>query len=212
MLCSFSVLTLNRWILAVFTFIYREAVTLRCFWRMVFYEYLDSYQEYIHAKFPPGYSSVNMLRTCSRTPFLVKAPGELLLYIAFNREIINVGVRCKKVKNCLKYILILLILFLTLGDFRWWPKTSWWLLIKHKRGFICASLVPELQSQVFFSLDHLLLCKTSSISEGRIPFGIWILLFLLDSDSTIPLAFWKDVFLSEFGFCYSFWIQIRRSL
>ena len=43
--------------------------------------------------------------------FLVKASGELLLFIALNREIIDVEVRCKKVKNCLKYILILLTLF-----------------------------------------------------------------------------------------------------
>ena len=92
---------------------YTEAVTQRCFSRKVFYEYLDSLQENIHAKVPHGYSSVNMLRTCSRTPFLVKASGELLLYIALNREILNEKVRSKKVKNCLKYILISLTLFLT---------------------------------------------------------------------------------------------------
>ena len=58
-------------------------------------------------------SSVNMVRTCSRTPFLVKISGELLLYIALNREIINLEFLSKKVKNFFKYILILPTLFLT---------------------------------------------------------------------------------------------------
>ena len=52
-------------------------------------------------------------------------------------------------------------------------------------------MVPELQ--VPFLVGRLTLCKTSSISEGRIPFGVRILRFLSDSDSTIPLAFWKGV-------------------
>ena len=39
---------------------------------------------------------------------LVKASGELLLYIALNIEIINVEVHPKKATNCLKYNLILL--------------------------------------------------------------------------------------------------------
>ena len=73
------------------------------FSRKVFYKYLESLQENIHAKVPHGYSSVNMLRTCSRTPSLVKTFGELLLYIALNRQILNVEVLFKKVKNCLKY-------------------------------------------------------------------------------------------------------------
>ena len=80
---------------------------------MVLYEYLDILQENIHAKVPHGYSSVNMLRKCSRTPFLLKTFGELLLYIAQNREIINVEILYKKVKKCLKYILILQTLFIT---------------------------------------------------------------------------------------------------
>ena len=70
---------------------------------MVFYEYLDILQENIHAKVPHGYSSVNMLRKFSRTPFFIKKH----LYIAQNREIINVEILYKKVKKCLKYILIL---------------------------------------------------------------------------------------------------------
>ena len=60
-----------------------------------------------HAKVPHMNSSVNMLRTCSRTPFLLKTSEELLLYITLNREIINVEVLSKKLKNCLIYILIL---------------------------------------------------------------------------------------------------------
>ena len=72
----------------------------------MFYEYLDSLQENIHAKVQHGYSSVNMLRTSSRTPFLIKTPGVLLLQIALNREIINVEVLSKKVKNYSKHILI----------------------------------------------------------------------------------------------------------
>ena len=85
----------------------------------MFYKYLDSLQENIHAKVSHGYSSVNMLRTCSRTSFLVKASGELLLYITLNIEIINTEVVSKKVKSCLKYFLTLLTLFLTfLRNFR----------------------------------------------------------------------------------------------
>ena len=45
------------------------------------------------------YSSANMLRTCSSTPFLVKTSGELLLYIAINSEIIDVEVLSKKIKK-----------------------------------------------------------------------------------------------------------------
>ena len=67
------------------TFMYTVAVTQRCFLRKMFYEYVDSLQENIHAKVPHGYSSVNMLRTFSRKPFLVKASGEPFLYIALNR-------------------------------------------------------------------------------------------------------------------------------
>ena len=40
--------------------------------RKVFHENLDSLQENIHAKNPHGYSSVNMLSTCNRTPFFSK--------------------------------------------------------------------------------------------------------------------------------------------
>ena len=47
-------------------------------------------------------SSVNMLRTCSRTLVLVKASGELLLYIALIREILNVEVLSMKIKNVLR--------------------------------------------------------------------------------------------------------------
>ena len=85
---------------------YTEAVTQRCFSRKVFYEYLESLQENIHAKVPHEYFSVNMLLTCKRTPILVRTSGELLLHIALRREIINVENLSKKVKNCLKYILI----------------------------------------------------------------------------------------------------------
>ena len=46
-------------------------------------------------------SSVNMLRTCSRL-VLVKASGELLLYIALIREILNVEVLSMKIKNVLR--------------------------------------------------------------------------------------------------------------
>ena len=67
----------------------------------VFYEYLASLQENIHTKVPHGYSSVNMLHTCSRTPFLVKTSGELLLYIALNREIINVKFSLRRWKTWL---------------------------------------------------------------------------------------------------------------
>ena len=52
-----------------------EAVIQRCFSRKVFHEYLDSLQENMHAKVPHGYSSVTMLRSCNRTPFLVKTSG-----------------------------------------------------------------------------------------------------------------------------------------
>ena len=69
--------------------------------------YLASLQDNIHGKVPHGYSSVIMLRSCNRTPFLIKTCGDLLLQITLNREIINVEVLSKKVKNCLKYILIL---------------------------------------------------------------------------------------------------------
>ena len=68
---------------------------------------LNCLQENVHAKVSHGYSFVNMLRTCNRTFFLVKTSGSLLLYIALNWEIINVDVLSKKVKNCLKYLLIL---------------------------------------------------------------------------------------------------------
>ena len=49
-----------------------------------------------------GYSSVNMLRICSRTLFSESTYRELLLYIALNTEFINVDVLSKQVKNCLK--------------------------------------------------------------------------------------------------------------
>ena len=44
----------------------------------------------------------------------------------------------------------------------------------------------------FFSVRCLTLYQMSSISEGRIPFGIRILRFLSDLDSTVPFAFWKE--------------------
>ena len=53
------------------------------------------------------YSSVNMLRICSRTPLLENTSGELLLYIILNIEVVNVEVLFKQVKNYLKYISIL---------------------------------------------------------------------------------------------------------
>ena len=45
------------------------------------------------------YSFENMLRICSRTPFL---PGELLLYVVLNIEVVIVEVLSKKLKNYLK--------------------------------------------------------------------------------------------------------------
>ena len=79
-----------------------------------------------------------MLRTCSRTPFLVKASGELPLYMALNREIINVEVRSKKIKNCLKYISISLTLCLTFCDVRLMAKESVVVDDKtRKRVFMC---------------------------------------------------------------------------
>ena len=42
-----------------------------------------------------GYSSVNMLHICSRTPFLENTSGELLLYIVLNIEAINIEVLSK---------------------------------------------------------------------------------------------------------------------
>ena len=92
-----------------------------------------------------------MLHICSRTPFSKNTSGELLLYIVLNIEVINVEILSKQVKNCLKYISILKTLFLTLDvTFAWWPKVSFQkpqrLLIKHERGGIYTSLVPELQS------------------------------------------------------------------
>ena len=55
-----------------------------------------------------GYSFVNMLHTCSRAPFLENTSGELPLYIVLNIEAINVEVISKLVKNCLKYISMLI--------------------------------------------------------------------------------------------------------
>ena len=111
---------------------------------------LDSLQEKIHAKvWLQLYSFVNTLHICSRLPFLENTSGELLLYIVLNTEVTNVEVLSKQLKNCLKYISILQTLFLTLYvTFAWWPKVSFqkpqWLLIKHERGGIYMSLVPEL--------------------------------------------------------------------
>ena len=39
-----------------------------------------------------GYSSKNMKHTCIRTPFLENTSVELILYIVFNTEVINVEV------------------------------------------------------------------------------------------------------------------------
>ena len=79
-----------------------------------------------------------MLRTCSIPPFLVKTSVELPLYMALNREIINVEVRSKKIKNCLKYILILLTLYLTFCDVRLMAKESVVVDDKtRKRVFMC---------------------------------------------------------------------------
>ena len=50
-----------------------------------------------------------------------------------------------------------------------------------------------LNYNLIFSVSRLTLCKTSSISEGRFPFGIRILRFPLDSDLTIALTFRKGV-------------------
>ena len=47
---------------------------------------------FIEITLPHGYSSVNILRICNRTLFLVNTSGELLLYIVLNIEVINVDV------------------------------------------------------------------------------------------------------------------------
>ena len=54
-----------------------------------------------------GYSSLNMLHICSRTPFLGNTSGEQLLHIFLNIEVMNVDILSKQVKNRLKYISIL---------------------------------------------------------------------------------------------------------
>ena len=68
----------------------------------------------------------------------MKASGELPLYMALNREIINVEVRSKKIKNCLKYISISLTLYLTFCDVRLMAKESVVVDDKtRKRVFMC---------------------------------------------------------------------------
>ena len=57
-----------------------------------------------------GYSSVNMPHICNRTPFSENSYEELHLYIVLNTEVIN-EVLSKQVKNCLKYISILITTF-----------------------------------------------------------------------------------------------------
>ena len=46
-----------------------------------------------------GYSSVNMLYICKRTPFLENLSLELLLHIVLNIEVINAQVLSKQVKK-----------------------------------------------------------------------------------------------------------------
>ena len=53
------------------------------------------------------YSSVFMLHICSTAPFSENTSGEMLLHIVLNKEVINVEVLSKQVKNYLKYISIL---------------------------------------------------------------------------------------------------------
>ena len=50
---------------------------------------------FIEIAFLNGYSSVNVLHICSRTPFLENTSGEPLLYIVLNIEVINVEVFSK---------------------------------------------------------------------------------------------------------------------
>ena len=128
-----------------------------------------------------------MLRTCSRPPFLVKTSGELPLYMALNREIINVEVRSKEIKNCLKYILILLTLYLTFCDVRLMAKES-------------VVVDDKTRTRVFMCV-----------------FGTWIVIlsFLFGRPLNYlqdVVAFRKDVFLSKFGFYDYFRIRIRRIL
>ena len=93
------------------------------------------------------YSFVNMLHICSRTPFLRNTSGELLLYIVLNIEVIHLEVLFKRVNNCLKYISILLTLFLTLYvTFAWWVKVSFQkppMVVdkRRKRGYIYVFII-----------------------------------------------------------------------
>ena len=106
-LWSFSILTLNRWMplgaCCIHFQIYRSSHP-EVFFKKRILGIFSQFTEELHAKVSHGYSSVNMLHTCSRTPFLVKTSRELLLYITPNREIINIEALSN---NCLEYILIL---------------------------------------------------------------------------------------------------------
>ena len=121
---------------------------------------LDSLQENIHTKvwlqmyWNYTFAWVFFCEYAT-TPFIENSSGKLLLYIFLNMEVINVEVLSKQVKNCLKYILIIKTLFLTLYvSFTRWPNISFQkpmsLLKKHKRGHIYTSLVPELQNWVLY--------------------------------------------------------------
>ena len=91
-----------------------------------------------------------MLHICSRTPFSKNTSGELLLYIVLNIEVINVEILSKQVKNFEIYFNIENTFPNFIRDFSLVAKVSFqkpqWLLIKHERGGIYTSLVPELQS------------------------------------------------------------------
>ena len=100
-------LTLNRWMplgaCCIHFQIYRSCHP-EVFFKKRILRIFSQFTGELHAKVSHGYSSVNMLHTCSKTPFLVKTSRELLLYIAPNSEIINIEALSN---NCLEYILIL---------------------------------------------------------------------------------------------------------
>ena len=103
---SFSMLTLNKWMLAgiccIQFHIYRSSYSEVFFKKGVLH--LASLQENIHAEvwiqlylnhtFLYGYSSKNS----SRTPFLENTSGEIILCTVFNIELINLEVFHKQVK------------------------------------------------------------------------------------------------------------------
>ena len=93
------------------------AVNQRCFSRKVFYKYLDSLQENIHAK---AWLQLYWNHTSAwvffckyatylqqNALFLERTSSKLLMYIVLNVEVINAEVFSKQVEICLKYISIL---------------------------------------------------------------------------------------------------------